>query len=65
MVKVLRKGKLVYELPNIEAMRKLRLQDIDRLDPGVKRLIEPHLYHVSLTPKLWNLKEKLIKNAKK
>ncbi|MDH3426397.1 MAG: nicotinate phosphoribosyltransferase [Acidimicrobiia bacterium] len=34
--------------------------DLDRLDPGVKRLINPHVYHVSLTESLWQLKQKLV-----
>jgi nicotinate phosphoribosyltransferase len=33
------------------------------LDPGVKRLINPHIYHVSLTRRLWDLKQELIKST--
>jgi nicotinate phosphoribosyltransferase len=43
-------------------MRSIRQQDLDRLDPGVKRIMNPHIYHVSLTPKLWNLKQDLVNN---
>ena len=39
-------GKLVYDFPSIEEIRKVRLNDIDCLDSGVKRLIFPHTYHV-------------------
>jgi len=59
-VDVLREGKLVYDLPDIEEMRRRRQHDIDQLDPGVKRLINPHTYHVSISQKLWNLKQELI-----
>jgi nicotinate phosphoribosyltransferase len=36
---------------------------MERLDDGVKRLINPHVYHVSLTEGLWNLKQELIRRA--
>jgi nicotinate phosphoribosyltransferase len=62
---ILVKGKLVYKNPSIEEMREIRRTDVDRLDPGVKRLMNPHKYHVSLTERLWDLKQELIKNAKK
>ena len=60
---VLDEGELVYDLPSIEAMRARRRSDINRLDPGVKRLINPHVYHVSLTQRLWDLKQELIAEA--
>jgi len=59
-VQVLDEGTLVYDLPDIETMRKQRQMDIDRLDIGVKRLVNPHKYHVSVTQELWDLKQKLI-----
>lgn len=64
LVDVLKEGKLVYELPSIEEMRERRQADIERLDPGVKRLMNPHTYHVSLTRRLWNLKQDLIRSAR-
>ncbi len=63
LVDILREGKLVYELPSIEEMRRRREADMARLDLGVKRLTNPHIYHVSLTQQLWNLKQSLIKAA--
>jgi len=64
LVEVLKEGELVYDLPSIEEMRERRQADLERLDPGVKRLVNPHIYHVSLTERLWNLKQKLIQSAK-
>jgi len=64
LVDVLNDGKLVYPLPSIEAMRQQRQQDLERLDSGVKRIMNPHIYHVSLTEKLWNLKQDLIESIK-
>lgn len=63
LVDILKEGKLVYEMPSIQEMRERRKKDIDRLDPGVRRLLNPHVYHVSLTNKLWNLKQELIASA--
>lgn len=63
LVDVLCEGKLVYELPAFETMRAARQRDIDQLDAGVRRLINPHTYHVSLSQKLWDLKQTLIQDA--
>ncbi|MEN4098283.1 MAG: nicotinate phosphoribosyltransferase, partial [Anaerolineaceae bacterium] len=60
-VTIMSEGKLVYDLPGIEDMRKQRQMDIDRLDVGVKRLVNPHKYHVSVTQELWDLKQEAIK----
>lgn len=63
LVEVLREGKLVYDLPYIEEIRERRKEDVGHLDPGVRRLLHPHIYHVSLTQELWNLKQSLIEAA--
>ncbi len=60
LVQVLDQGKLIYELPDIEHMRQVRMNDIDHLDSGVRRLMNPHTYHVSLSKTLWDLKHSLI-----
>jgi nicotinate phosphoribosyltransferase len=60
LVDVWQAGRLVYNLPLIEAMRHCREADLERLDPGVRRIMNPHVYHVSLTQQLWNLKQDLI-----
>jgi len=65
LVDVLREGKLVYDLPDIESMRQLRIADVERLDSGVRRIMNPHIYHVSLTQKLWDLKQELIESTSK
>ncbi len=62
LVDVLRDGKLVYDLPAIEDMRARRDADLGRLDPGVKRLMNPHIYHVSLTQGLWDEKRRLVES---
>lgn len=64
LVDVLRDGQRVYAQPSIEAMRQQRQADVERLDPGVRRLVNPHIYHVSLTERLWTLKQELIISAR-
>jgi nicotinate phosphoribosyltransferase len=59
---ILIEGKPAYAFPTIEAIRKQREADLSRLDPGVKRIVNPHIYHVSLTQKLWELKRAQIDN---
>ncbi len=61
---VLKDGRRVCHQPTIEEMRRVRQGDIDRLDPGVRRLINPHRYHVSLSQRLWDLKQQLIRQQK-
>ena len=63
LVDVTVEGKLVYAFPTLEEMREQRRADLDRLDPGIRRLVNPHIYHVSLTGELWDLKQELIETA--
>ena len=65
LVDVLSEGRLVYDLPTVEDMRARRVTDLDRLGFGVKRIVHPHVYHVSLTQRLWELKQELISYAHK
>ncbi|MBD3288155.1 nicotinate phosphoribosyltransferase [candidate division KSB1 bacterium] len=62
---IYKKGKFVYDFPSIDGIRKQRESDLERLDSGVKRLLAPHYYHVSLTPSLWQEKQRLIKSLYK
>lgn len=63
-IDILKNGKLVYDTPSLEEIRETRKKDIERLDPGVKRFVNPHYYHVSLSNKLWETKEELIYKLK-
>ena len=64
LVEILKEGALSYEYPSIQELRTIREKDVERLDTGVRRLMNPHIYHVSLTPKLWELKHGLIESVK-
>jgi nicotinate phosphoribosyltransferase len=63
LVDILKDGKLVYDLPSIEAMRERRREDVSLLHSGVRRMMHPHIYHVSLTQRLWDQKQDLIRAA--
>jgi nicotinate phosphoribosyltransferase len=65
LVEVMRDGRVLHTSPSIEEMRGRREEDLARLDPGVKRLINPHIYHVSLSEKLFDLKQQLISEARR
>jgi nicotinate phosphoribosyltransferase len=63
-VDVLQEGKLVYDLPTLDALRQQRNDDLERLHSGVRRIMNPHIYHVSLTERLWQLKQDLLQSAR-
>jgi nicotinate phosphoribosyltransferase len=60
LVEVLRAGSPTLAPPTIEAMRELRRADVEHLDTGVRRIMNPHIYHVSLSQQLWDLKQQLL-----
>ena len=60
---ILIQGKRVNPSPSLDEMRQRRQADVDRLDPGVRRIMNPHIYHVSLSQKLYDLKQDLIKST--
>lgn len=59
-VDVLRDGKLVMDFPSIDMLRQQRINDVNCLHSGVRRIMNPHVYHVSLTDSLWEMKQSLI-----
>ena len=60
LLDVLANGRLVRERPSIEQSRASRRADVARLDNGVRRLINPQPYHVSVSESLWALQEQLL-----
>lgn len=46
---------------SLEVLQERRRKNVARLDSGVRRLVNPHVYHVSLTEKLFALKEALLR----
>ena len=56
-------GRRTVEREPIDVARGRREADLARLDPGVRRLMNPHVYHVSLTEALWDLKQQTVEAA--
>lgn len=60
LVPVFEKGRCVYELPSLAAIRSRAQNQLSRLHPGHKRFENPHEYPVGLSPFLSKLKQTLI-----
>jgi nicotinate phosphoribosyltransferase len=60
---VFEKGKAVYESPDIHTIREHALKNLEALDPAYKRFQNPHAYHVSLSPRLFKIKQQLLRQA--
>ena len=54
------KGKLVYDLPDIETIRKYAQEELTTLWDEMRRLVKPQEYIVDLSYDLWKLKEELL-----
>jgi nicotinate phosphoribosyltransferase len=62
---IVEQGAVVYPggpeaLHDLDAARARRHADVEALDPGVRRLVNPHVYHVSITPEIHRLKHDLL-----
>ena len=55
------RGRRLFPPLSLDVLQERRRRDAARLDPGVRRLVNPHVYHVSLTEKLFALKEALLR----
>lgn len=59
------KGQLVYRTPSLVEIQQHARQEKEFFSPEMRRLVNPHLYHVDLSEKLWSLKNQLLSEAKK
>ena len=53
----------MYESPSIEEIREYSKTHLSLIWDEVKRFENPHKYYVDLSEKLWNMKQKLIRNV--
>ena len=65
LVPVVDGGTIVFDgggeaLADLAAAGRRREADVDALDPGVRRLVRPHTYHVSITDELFDLRTTLL-----
>jgi len=61
LIPIFKKGKLIYNLPKLDEIRAFAKGQVDSLWEEVKRFENPHQYYVDLTPKLWELKQSMLK----
>ncbi len=59
------KGEKVYKSPNVHEIKKHCKVEVERLWDEVKRFEFPHKYYVDLSPKLWDMKDELLKKYSK
>ncbi len=59
-VPVFKKGKCVYESPQLSEIKEYCNKQLDTIWDEVKRFENPHKYYVDLSEKLWNIKYKLL-----
>ena len=57
-------GKKVYESPDIKEIKKYCAEQMDLMWDEMKRFENPQTYYVDLSDKLWDLKKKMINDAK-
>lgn len=64
LVPVCRGGKLVYQRPPLEALRARTLSELTKLHKGIKRFVNPHQYPVGLEKRLFDLRTRLVLEAR-
>ncbi len=64
LVPIFEHGKLVYNKPSIAEIRAYCTKEIDSLWDSVKRFENPHDYYVDLSPKLWKIKDDILRSYK-
>ena len=64
LVPIFRNGERVYDLPAIEEIRARRVTQLASFHAGIKRFINPHRYPVGLEQRLFDLKTRLVLEAR-
>lgn len=59
-VPVFKNGKRVYDSPDIKEIKAYCAEQIGTLWDSLLRFENPHKYHVDLSQKLWDIKQKLL-----
>jgi nicotinate phosphoribosyltransferase len=64
LVPIMRRGKIVYDQPTLDAIRARAQKQLGMLHPGIKRFENPHQYPAGLETTLNDFKTELILQAK-
>lgn len=62
LVQIFEKGTCVYYRPTLEEIRSYCKEQVDLMWDEVKRFENPHKFYVDLSPKLWEIKQKLLES---
>jgi nicotinate phosphoribosyltransferase len=65
LIGVVRGGKRIYDPPPLEESRARAFRELDRLDDGIRRFLNPHEYPVGLEENLHRRKTELILSRKR
>ena len=63
-VKIMEQGKQVYESPSVKEISAHREACVNNLWDEVKRFENPHTYYVDLSQKLWDLRDKMLRERR-
>jgi nicotinate phosphoribosyltransferase len=61
---IIKGGELVYQKPALKEIQENTQRNLKALGPEFKRFTNPHIYHVSLSPRLLQTKQRLLKKAR-
>jgi nicotinate phosphoribosyltransferase len=64
LVPIVQGGQIVYELPSLTEIRARTAAQLAMFHPGIRRLVNPHVYPVGLEHGLHELKTRLILEAR-
>lgn len=64
LVPIFRKGKLVYALPKLDAIRQRREEQLSHFPKGIKRFLNPQFYPVGMEKSLYLEKMRLIREIR-
>ena len=64
LVPIFRGGRRIYDVPDMESMRRRVQKQLAGFHAGVKRFVNPHTYPVGLEANLFDLRTELILRAR-
>ena len=64
VVQIIKQGKLVYDFPSVKEIAEYHKASYAEFWNEYKRMLNPHIYKVDLSQKLYDLKQKLLKENK-
>ena len=65
LIPIIESGKLVYSSPTLMEIKSYAKRELQTISEEMKRLHNPHIYHVDLSKKLWDLKYGLLNQERK